>query len=335
VTARDLSLLDARELRRAPGSGVLVTGVRTGSPAAEAKPALSAEDVIVAVGGKPVRSADELALAAAALTAGKDRTDVLVAFERKGQSLLTVLKVSAANGGDRSITARKAWLAVSTQVLTPELAAALGLRGKRGVRITEVEPGSSAEAAGLRAGDVLLRLDGQEIPSSSPEDAEVFAALLRPYPVGGKVRLEGVRGQEPLDVQAELVASPPSSRELAEYKDAQFDFAVRDVTVQDRLAAMMERGQVGALVTRVEPGGWAALAHLAVGDVIVAVDGTRVEGAKGVRERLAKAVELRPARVVFLVVRGTHTRFLELAPVWRGPDARDSQGSKNGKEKNG
>lgn len=316
VTVSDLTLLAARERRREPRSGVLVTGVRSGSPAAEARPALRADDVVVSVGGRPMRSVRELVEATAQAPAGLSAPPVLVGFERQGQALLSVLRPGLRQEADRSIEARKAWLPAAAQVLTPELAKALGLPGRRGVRLTHVQPGSTAESAGLRAGDVLLRLDGQEIPASRPEDGEVFGTLLRAYPVGARVRLEGVRDGAPLALEAELVTSPPSSRELAEYRDPQFEFAARDLTVQDRLQGMMDRHQPGALVTRVEAGGWAALAHLGVGDVVLAVDGERVEGAAALRARMERIAAGRPSRVVFFVLRGVQTRFVELMPAW-------------------
>lgn len=79
---------------------------------------------------------------------------------------------------------------------------------------------------------------------------------------------------------------------------------------------MFEREQPGALVTRVEAGGWAALAHLAVGDVVLSVDGTRVDGAGALRERMERLAAGRPKRVVFFVLRGVQTLFLELEPAW-------------------
>ena len=319
ITARELSLLAARERRREPRSGVLVTGVRPGSPAAEAKPGLRADDVLVTVGGRPVHALGELAQATAAAPA---RTPVLVGFERQGQALLSVVRPGLRQEPDRSMEARKAWLPVTTQVLTPDLAEALGLKGRTGVRITQVQPGSSAEAAGLRAGDLLLRLDGQAISASRAEDAEVFPALFRVYPVGSKVHLEGVRDGAPLSVEAQLATSPPSPRELAEYRDAQFEFAARDLTVQDRLQGMMDRQQAGALVTRVEGGGWAALAHLAVGDVVLAVDGQRVDGAPALRAHMERIAAGRPSRVVFFVLRSVQTRFLELTPAWPSLDGK-------------
>lgn len=316
VTVRVLTLLAARERRREPGSGVLVTGVRSGSPAGEAKPAVRAEDVIVSVAGRAVRTVRELAEAVAPPAAGAARPALVVGLERQGQSLLTVVRPGGRDELDRSAEARKAWLPLSTQVLAPELAEALGVKGASGVRVTQVDPGSTAERAGLHPGDVLLRLEGQAIPASRSEDGEVFPALLRAYAVGSRVRLEGLRGTAPLALEVELAASPPSPRELGEYRDPLFEFAARDLTVQDRQQALLDRGQAGALVTRVEAGGWAALAHLAVGDVILGVDGAPVEDGAALRARMARIAATRPRQVVLFVLRRVQTRFLELEPAW-------------------
>jgi S1-C subfamily serine protease len=76
--------------------------------------------------------------------------------------------------------------------------------------------------------------------------------------------------------------------------------------------------QDGALVTGVESGGWAALAHMAVGDIVLAVDGQAIASATALEERMKKLAAARPARVVFFVRRGPQTLFLELEPAW-GP----------------
>ncbi|HET6440321.1 MAG TPA: PDZ domain-containing protein [Anaeromyxobacter sp.] len=328
LAVRELTLLGARERHRQPGSGALVTGVRSGSAAGDAQPPLRAEDVVVSLAGRPVHGLDDLLAEVARLEAGGGRTAVLVGIEREGQSLLSVLRPAPREDADRSVEARKAFLPAAFQVLTPELAEALGLKGRTGVRLTQVEPGGAAEAAGLKTGDVLLRVDGREIAASRPDDGEVLPALLRAYPVGSKVRLEGMREGHPLSVEVELPRSPPSSRELPEYRDGQFEFAARDLTVKDRLSAMMDREQAGALVTRVEAGGWAALARLGVGDLILWVDGERVDDVSALRAAMERIAVGRPARVVFFVRRGVQTHFLELSPSWPSPDGKPAKYSR-------
>jgi serine protease Do len=317
ITVRELTLLAAKELQREPGSGVLVSSLRPGASSSEAKPPLAPGDIIVEVGGKPVKSVAELVARSAEATGKHDApTPVLVGFERRQQRFLTVVKVGDREGRDQSAEATKAWLPAATQVLTPDLAEALGVKGQTGVRITQVYPDASAAKAGLRVGDLLVKLDGDAIQATQPEDVEIFPAMVRQYPVGSRVKLEGFRDGKPLAVEVELPASPRSTRELSEYDDRQFDFSARDLTFQDRVQRALDVAQDGALVTGVESGGWAALAHMAVGDIVLAIDGLPITSAAALEERMKKLAESRPARVVFFVRRGPQTLFLELEPAW-------------------
>jgi len=201
-------------------------------------------------------------------------------------------------------------------VLTPELARALGLAGRTGVRVTHVTPGSSAQQAGLQVGDVLLELDGDAIPAAQPEDAELFAALVRQYRVDAKVTLGVWRAGKTLSVEARLEPSPRAPRELPEYKDAEFEFTARDLTFQDRLDRRLAGLDRGVLVTGVENGGWAALAQLAVGDVVLAVDAQPVDSLAELESAMKVLAEARPKRVVLKVRRGVGTLFVELEPAW-------------------
>lgn len=318
VTLRELTLLSAKELGREPGSGVIVGSVRPGGAASEAKPTLEPEDIVTAIAGQPVRSFADIQQATAKLMAkaGANTTSTLVTFERRSQEFMTVLRLGGRENRDRSAEATKAWLPVTTQVLTADLAEALGAAGRPGVRVTHVYPKSTAATAGLRVGDVLLRLDGEVIAASQPEDGEVLAAMVRPYKVGTRVALEGLRAGQPLTLTVELQASPRSPRELAEFYDAQFEFSARDLTVQDRLDVQLDAEVAGAFVTSVESGGWASLAQLAVSDVILGVDGTRVATAEDLQRSMRAIGQKRPARVVFQVRRGVSTLFLELEPSW-------------------
>jgi len=57
----------------------------------------------------------------------------------------------------------RAWIGVFVAPLTPELARLMGLEGRRGVVVVRIVPGSPAEEAGVRRGDVILRAGGREI----------------------------------------------------------------------------------------------------------------------------------------------------------------------------
>jgi S1-C subfamily serine protease len=145
---------------------------------------------------------------------------------------------------------------------------------------------------------------------------ELFSAIVRQYDVGAVVSLDLVRDGRPLRLDVTLAASPASTRELAEYRDVQFDFSARDLTFHDRLQRALDREQAGALVTGVESGGWAALAQLAAGDIVLAVDGKQIPDAAALEAYMKDVARRRPNRVVFFVRRGVHTLFLEVEPAW-------------------
>ncbi|MBW8859278.1 MAG: trypsin-like peptidase domain-containing protein, partial [Caulobacter sp.] len=69
--------------------------------------------------------------------------------------------VNAALGGGHSVV--RPWLGVKGQPVTGDIARSLGLATPRGVVISDVYPGGSAERAGIRDGDVILSIDGQAV----------------------------------------------------------------------------------------------------------------------------------------------------------------------------
>jgi serine protease Do/serine protease DegQ len=89
----------------------------------------------------------------------------------------------------------RGYLGVSTQELDPDLAAAFGITDGRGVLIREVSPGSPAERAGLRHGDVVTAFNGRVI--GAPEAMRLAIAQTAP---GATVTLRVVRDREARDV---------------------------------------------------------------------------------------------------------------------------------------
>jgi serine protease Do len=317
ITASNLTSWAAKELKRSNRDGVRVRGVRPGGPADEAKPSLRDDDVIVSVDGKTVGSFEALEKTIESLTRGKDeRVPALVAFERASERLLTVIDVGRAGLEDPGLEARKAWVPISVQVLTRELAERLGAVDRTGVRITRVL-GGSAQAAGLRVGDLLTAVDGNPIEASQPGDTELFATLIRQYKIGAVVQLTVLRDGKETVVPVTLETSPRLPREMKKYEDPNFEFRVRDVAAADRSAARLPADQPGVLVDAVREGGWAALGHLADGDLLLAIDGTPVPDVEAVQKKMTAIAEAKAKTVVLQVRRGIRTFFVELETGWQ------------------
>lgn len=321
LTARSITTLMARELKRKDKKGVFVSSVRPGGPSGEAKPALAGGDVIVGVGGVEIQSLSHLRKVTAGIVKGREKpVPTVVLFERKGEQLMSVVKLGIQKDQEKPREVRKAWLPAAYQVLSADLAKALKLKGAGGVRITQVFPHSTAEKAGLKAGDIITHLDGERIQASQPEDIEVFAQMIREYKIGGEAELTVRRAPEykKRKISVKLIERPKPAARVKKYKDQNFNFAVRDVTYMDRVRKRWGEGQKGALVTTVPPGGWAALAHLAVGDLILAVDGQPVGNVEALEKRMKSLAKEKPRHVTFFVRRGIHTVFVELEPAWPG-----------------
>ncbi|MBD3346490.1 MAG: PDZ domain-containing protein [Chitinivibrionales bacterium] len=317
MTVRNISLMAAKEMKRENQDGVLVTSIRPGGPCDEARPSILANDIIVAIDKKPVRNIHELAAITRTLVADTDKpVPTLVAFERKNEQRLTVAEI-----GDRQIfnygyEVRKAWLPVSVQVLTSDIADHLGIAGKTGVRVTRVYPNSSAEKAGLHAGDIIIKLDDEPVEVSEPGEAEFFNARIRDYTIDTEVNLTLIRDKKEIEKKVTLVRSPRPSREMKKYRDNNFEFTARNISYFDQVNKELEQARSGVLVEVVDQGGWAALGNLAVGDIITAINRASIPDVKSLEKTMQSIEEMKEPYAVFHVRRGIHTLFLEIEPDW-------------------
>jgi serine protease Do len=318
ITVRDFTLLSSLEARRADKSGAQVHSVRQGGPANNAKPALLPRDVITKLGDKPVTSMADLIRLTKEITTGKtEAVPTLVTIERNLGHLLTVVKLGPEAEENRPVQAWKPWLGVSTQVLTRDLADAIGLeRGALGVRVVQVYPDTPARKGGIEAGDLLLRMDGQIIRANRVEDSEVFGNMIKEYKIDAKVLFSCLRGGDPLDLNVTLARRPTPANELDDFEDETFEFTVRELSFANRVNYRFKKEDKGLLVENVESAGWAALAGLRQGDVLLSIDEKNMIEIEDLETKMTDIVKKKAKRVVFFVKRGIHTLFIRLEPDW-------------------
>jgi S1-C subfamily serine protease len=204
---------------------------------------------------------------------------------------------------------------VSVQVLTRDLADKLGVQGQAGVRVTRLLREGASQP--LQVGDLITAIDGTPIQASQASDVDLFATMIRQYRIGSTVALSIRRGNEDRTLALTLETSPRLPREMTKYEDREFEFRARDLAASDRTAAGLPEGQPGVLVESVREGGWAALGHLADGDVILAIDGTAVGDVTAVQQKMERVAREKPAAVVMRVRRGIRTFFVELQTGWK------------------
>jgi serine protease Do len=317
LTVRNFTRQMMEEYRRHDRNGVLIDSIRPGGPATESKPMLRRDDIIVRINDQEIKNSDDLVKFTKSFVKGlTEPKPVLVTYERDSLELCTVVKIGPETDTAPPSQTARAWIGVSTQPLTVELAEALGLPGKKGVRVTKVLPDSPAKKAGIMTGDIFLKLDGEVIAASTMADQELFENLIHEYKIGTDIELTGVREGKPLKLTAKLTDQPKPASNLAETKDELFQFKARDLSYDDLADAELPADTKGVRIVSVERAGWAALGGLGSGDILYSIDGKTVDSIATLKTILAQVRETKPRRISLFIQRGVHTKFLEIEPRW-------------------
>ena len=150
--------------------GVLVTHVFEGDPAD--KGGIKAKDIIITIDGKPVPTARELSSTIAGIAVGKKTAISLI---RDGKKKTVYIKI-AKRQDDESLAKKETGgsdeLGLMASELTPEIARQLGYdENEKGVIIANVKPGSKAELAGIRQGDLIKEINRR--PVSTLNDYQI------------------------------------------------------------------------------------------------------------------------------------------------------------------
>ncbi len=318
LTARNFSFLLAKEMKRTNLDGVLVTSVRPGGPAGEAKPSLERGDVLVGINGQPVKSVEILLDWTRRVSESKSEpVPVMATFERRAARYLAVVRVGIEDEKDPGLEVTKAWLPVETRVISREIAQQLGRPNLKGFYLTRVYPDSTAEKAGLKPGDFILALDGEKLTASAAEHEDELETLIRQYDVGKKVELSVLRDKKEIKIAVELARSPRLRREMKKYRNDDFEFTARNLSFFDTAEKQWDKDQQGALIEEVKPGSWAELANLYAGDLVVEVDGQPVANVDALRQAMDKIAAAKKLAVVMKVKRGIHSAYLEFEPDWK------------------
>jgi len=240
VHVSDVNAESARELKLASEYGVVVDEVEEESPAAKA--GFQAKDVILSFADERVRSSEQLRRLVRETPAGRS---VAVQISRDGQARTLQVTPEAhqahmAMPGMRMMRppmamappapptphtapvppgafwvespdlnfqmfTRGPMLGISGDELTPQLAEYFGVKAGKGVLVREVMAATAADKAGLKAGDVIVKVDGEAVTSLGE-----LRRALRKKREGKQVSLTIVRNRAEQNVSVEL--EQPQSR---------------------------------------------------------------------------------------------------------------------------
>ena len=162
VSVQDVTDDLARSMKLAARKGALISDVVPGSPAE--KGGLKQGDVIIAFNGKEIIKSQDLAGSVAATPVDKE---VPVRISRDGKDLSLTIKTGTLPSGDvANLTDKESsntkW-GLALRDLDPATARRSGIKAGQGVAVVGVEPGSPADQASLREGDIIREINRVQV----------------------------------------------------------------------------------------------------------------------------------------------------------------------------
>jgi serine protease Do len=211
---------------------------------------------------------------------------------------------------------RRGWLGVRIQTVNEEMAEALGMEKPVGALVADVDPDGPAAAAGIAAGDVILKFDGRDVVemrdlprmvAETEVDKTVRVVIFR------KGKTQTVTAKVGLLKEEEPAAAPEPEAETVDMLSlGGVGLTLAPLSPEARARFAIADEVTGVVVTDVAGGSPAAEKGVSPGDVIVEVGQEPVTAPAEVEAKVAEAISLGRDKVLLLIQRGDDVRFVAL-----------------------
>ena len=210
---------------------------------------------------------------------------------------------------------QRGYLGVGIQPITDEIASALGLPKNRGEIVARVEPGQAAARAGIKQGDVIVKVNNQDV---TPDNT--LSYIVANLPIGSRVPIELIRDGKRSTVTA-VVGQRPPEEQLAQADGFGEDgddtpdqgtqststalgLSLQALTPQIAGQLGVQANTQGVVIGSVDQSSDAAAKGLRRGDLILSINQTPVTTPQAVAAIVAQARKANRDSVVLLVQRG-------------------------------
>ncbi|MFC3692028.1 Do family serine endopeptidase [Chenggangzhangella methanolivorans] len=203
----------------------------------------------------------------------------------------------------------RGYIGVQIQPVTDEIADSIGLKKAYGALVAEAQKGTPGEKAGLKSGDTILKVDGEEIDSARDLSRKI-ASMDPGKPVTLTIWRDGKEETKELKLGT-LPDEPKQASLKTDEDDSAKSGKVRLGIEVSPASKMGNAGDQGLVVTQVDEDG-AASGKLEQGDVIMKVSGKTVSTVSEVAGQLDEAQKNGRKSVLLLVKRNDATRFVAI-----------------------
>ncbi|HEU4795314.1 MAG TPA: PDZ domain-containing protein, partial [Pyrinomonadaceae bacterium] len=189
---------------------------------------------------------------------------------------------------------RRGHLGIVVQPVTEDMAANLSLNNVRGLIVSQIQPGSAAERAGMKRGDVILALNGNAV-----SDPNSFRNDVAGTPPGNTVTLRVLREGNEQELRATLEEFKVEERPVSPVRNnssesrgdqtGKLGLAVQPLTPAIAQQLGISAETQGLVVVEIDPAGPAADSGIQRGDVIEAVNQQPVRTVAEIRTALERS----------------------------------------------
>jgi S1-C subfamily serine protease len=186
-------------------------------------------------------------------------------------NMVRVVVASAKIGGTAVV---RPWLGAKLQAVTSEIADSMGLKRPAGALVANVAANSPAARAGLKAGDLIVSVDGQNV-----DDPNAFDYRFATKPIGGNARLGILRAGREQTMTIALQSAPETPREEIVIRSRSPFSGVKIANLSPALVdeLQLQNADHGVAIVDVDAGSYASNLGFQRGDVIEEVNGERID----------------------------------------------------------
>ena len=248
------------------------------------------------------------------LSSGQQGGSIGIGFSIPSNMAKSVMEQLIQNG-----KVRRGLLGINIQNINEDLAKSLNLKEAKGVIVSNVQANSAADKAGLKRGDIVLAINGEDI-----EDSNVLRNKVAQSQPGAEIKIKISRDGSEQEVTATLdefaaqtdkAENTPNGGgaqdEGAQGQSGKLGLNLQPLTPQIRQQLQVAADAGGLVVSEVDPNGAAAQQGIARGDLIVEINRQPVNSLDDVKSALEKSGD-RP--ILLLITRRGQTIFLTVKP---------------------
>jgi serine protease Do len=216
--------------------------------------------------------------------------------------------------------AKRGWLGVQIQQVTPDIADGVGLKPPHGAMVAGVTDNGPAAAAKIRGGDIILKFNGQDVKEMRNLQRIVAETEIgKKVPVvlwrdGKEQTVQASIGELPDDVQQASATTPVPPKPPASASVDITGMGMKVAQITDALRSKFNIGsdQKGVVVTDVTSSGAAGQRGVKAGDVIVEVQQETVNAPGDVQDRVERFRKQGRKTVLMLIQSSDGLRWVPL-----------------------